>query len=374
MRLTTSGFLIFAAAATIFNIAASAETIKIGISGPLTGPIARLGKDAEYGARLAIADANQQGIVVNGTRATFELVSEDDQGDPKTAVQVAQRLVDAGVSGIVGHLNSGTTIVASRVYANAGIPQIAPVATNPTLTQQGFRTTYRIMATDVQQGAKLAAFARQLAPSGRIALVDDRSAYGQGLIDEVEKDLEASGIRPVAREYTSEQAVDFSAILTSMKAANPAVIIFGGADAQAGPMVRRMAQLGMKADFIGGDGVCTADWTRLSGGANEGQYCTQAGAPHDRMAGYPRFAERLEKGYGTKVVAFAPYSYDATRLMINAMQRANSSNPRVYVSALASSHYEGVTGKIAFTGNGDNRNGEVWVYQVRKGELVPINR
>jgi branched-chain amino acid transport system substrate-binding protein len=373
MHWTTFGFLICVAAAAVFNIPASAETIKIGISGPLTGPIARLGKDAEYGARLAIADANQQGVVVNGTRATFELVSEDDQGDPKTAVQVAQRLVDAGVSGIVGHLNSGTTIVASRVYANAGIPQIAPVATNPTLTQQGFRTTYRIMATDVQQGAKLAAFARQLAPSGRIALVDDRSAYGQGLIDEVEKDLEASGVKPVAREYTSEQAVDFSAILTSIKAANPAVIIFGGADAQAGPMVKRMAQLGMKSEFIGGDGVCTADWTRLSGGANEGQYCTQAGAPHDRMAGYPRFAERFEKGYGTKVVAFAPYSYDATLLMINAMRRANSSDPKVYVSALASSHYEGVTGKIAFTGNGDNRNGEVWVYQVRKGELVPIN-
>ena len=352
---------------------AMADVVKIGIAGPLTGPVARLGKDSENGAKLAIADANQQGIVIDGKPATFELVSEDDQGDPKTAVQVAQRLLDSGVKGIVGHLNSGATVVASRVYATAGMPQIAPVATNPALTQQGFPTTFRLMATDTQQGARMAAFIRRLPPKPRVALIDDRSTYGQGLIDVVEHDLAAAGIQPVKREYTTDQAVDFSGILTSIKASAPNVFVFGGADAQAGPMVRRMGELGIKAAFIGGDGVCTGDWTRLSGGANENQYCTQAGAPRDRMLSYPHFAERFEKQFGTKVVAFAPYSYDSTMLLIDAMKRAHSSDPKIYLSALASTRYTGITGPIAFTPKGENRNGEVWVYQVKQGQLVPIS-
>lgn len=373
MRWNTIRIVLVALAASVLTDMAAAQVVKIGIAGPLTGPISRLGKDAELGAKLAIGDANRQGIVIDGKRVTFELVSEDDQGDPKTAVQVAQRLVDERVSGVVGHLNSGPTIVASRVYANAGIPQIAPVATNPTFTLQGFKTTYRLMATDSQQGAKIASFARRLAPLGRIALIDDRSAYGQGLIDQVQKDLAAAGVKPVAREYTTDQAVDFSAILTSIKRTSPSVIVFGGADAQGGPMVKRMGELGIKAAFIGGDGVCTGDWTRLSGGADEGQYCTQAGAPHGSMPAYERFAARFEKAFGTKIVEFAPYSYDATMLLVDAMRRANSSDPRIYAEALRTSRYTGVTGKVEFTDNGDNRNGQVWVYQVKKGELAPVS-
>lgn len=364
-------FIAVVAILCVFSGPGFAEIVKIGIAGPLTGPIAHLGKDAESGAKLAISEVNQRSIVIGGSPVTFELVSEDDQGDPKTAVQVAQRLVDSGVKGVVGHLNSGPTIVASRIYADAGVPQVAPVATNPTLTTQGFKTTFRLMATDNQQGGTIASFAKRLGGAGGIALVDDRSSYGQGLIDEVEKDLRAQGIKPVAREYTSDRAVDFSAILTSLKAARPAVIVYGGADAQAGPMVKRMTELGIKAAFIGGDGVCTGDWTSLSGGADEGQYCTQAGTPHDQMPQYKAFETRFERNFG-KVVVFAPYSYDATMLIVDAMQRANSTDPKLYAPVLAASPYNGITGRISFTPNGDNQNGSVWVYQVRRGELVPL--
>lgn len=351
---------------------AHADVIRLGIAGPLTGPIAHLGKDAESGAKLAVNELNRQKLVIGGAPVTFELVSEDDQGDPKDAVKVAQRLVDDGVKGVIGHLNSGPTIVASRIYANAGVPQVAPVATNPTLTTQGFRTTFRLMATDNQQGGKLAAFAKRIAGSGGIALVDDRSAYGQGLIDEVEKDLRALGVTPLAREYTNDKAVDFSGILTRIKAAQPAVIVYGGADAQAGPMVKRMIELGINAAFIGGDGVCTADWTKLSGGANERQYCTQAGAPHDRMPRYAEFKAKFERQFG-KIVVFAPYSYDATMLIADAMRRANSVDPKVYVNALATSRYTGITGEISFSPTGDNINGTVAVYQIKNGNLVPVS-
>jgi branched-chain amino acid transport system substrate-binding protein len=349
------------------------EVVKIGIAGPLTGAEAHLGKDTENGARLAVQDLNRQGISIANNHVTFELISEDDQGDPKTAVQVAQRLVDDGVKGVVGHLSSGPTIAASRIYANAGIPQIATAATNPTYTLQGFPTTFRLMATDNQQGSTLASLAQKLAGSGSVAIVDDRSAYGQGLADEVAKNLNEHHVPIVAREYTNENAVEFSSILTKLKGERPAVIVYGGADAQAGPMVRRMKTLGITAAFIGGDGVCTSNWATLASGAAEGQYCTQAGSPHSAMPKYADFEARFQKAYG-KIVAFAPYAYDATMLLAKAMQDANSTDPHVYGHFLAKEKYNGITGLVSFTPTGDNANGTVVVYQITKGELVPVTQ
>ncbi|MEX3949840.1 branched-chain amino acid ABC transporter substrate-binding protein [Paraburkholderia sp. EG287B] len=349
------------------------EVVKIGVAGPLTGAEAHLGKDVENGARLAIEDLNHQGVVIAGTKVTFELVSEDDQGDPKTAVQVAQRLVDEGVKGVVGHLSSGPTIAASRIYASAGIPQVATAATNPLYTSQGFPTTFRLMANDHQQGATLGAFAQKLAGKGVVAIVDDRTAYGQGLADEVAKYLDVHHVPVADREYTNEQAVEFSSILTKIKGASPTVIVYGGADAQAGPMVRRMKTLGINAAFIGGDAVCTGNWDTLSSGAAEGQYCTEAGAPHSAMPKYGEFQDRFQKAYG-KIVAFAPYSYDAVMILAKAMQDANSTDPKVYLHALAKEKYDGITGHIQFTPTGDNANGTVVVYKMVKGELTPVTQ
>ncbi|TMG83792.1 MAG: branched-chain amino acid ABC transporter substrate-binding protein, partial [Betaproteobacteria bacterium] len=314
--------------------AAPEVVVKIGHVGPTTGPQAHLGKDNENGARMAIDDANAKNIVIDGKKVKFELIAEDDQADPKQGTTVAQKLIDAKVAGVVGHLNSGTTIPASKLYSDAGIPQISPSATNPKYTLQGFKTAFRVMANDVQQGSVIGKEAVTTLGAKKIAIIDDKTAYGAGLADETEKAAKAAGATIIAREYTNDKATDFKAILTKIKAKNPDVIMYGGMDAQGGPMVKQMKELGIKAKYIAGDGVCSAEWPKLAGGAAEGQYCTQAGVPPEKMANAKDFVTRFTSKYGP-IQVYAPYSYDAAMTLVAAMQKANSTDPAKYLPELA---------------------------------------
>ncbi len=345
--------------------------VKIGHVGPTTGPQAHLGKDNENGARLAIDDANAKNIVIDGKKVKFELIAEDDQADPKQGTTVAQKLIDAKVAGVVGHLNSGTTIPASKLYSDAGIPQISPSATNPKYTLQGFKTAFRVMANDVQQGSVIGKEAVTTLGAKKIAIIDDKTAYGAGLADETEKAAKAAGATVVAREYTNDKATDFKAILTKIKAKNPDVIMYGGMDAQGGPMVKQMKELGIKAKYIAGDGVCSAEWPKLAGGAAEGQYCTQAGVPPEKMANAKDFVTRFTGKYGP-IQVYAPYSYDAAMTLVAAMQKANSTDPAKYLPELAKISYDGITAKIEFDEHGDTKNGAITLYQVKDGKLVPL--
>jgi branched-chain amino acid transport system substrate-binding protein len=345
--------------------------VKIGHVGPTTGPQAHLGKDNENGARMAIDDANGQGIVIDGKKVKFELDAQDDQADPKQGTIVAQKLVDDKVAGVVGHLNSGTSIPASKIYNDAGIPMVSPSATNPKLTLQGFKDVFRVMANDVQQGSVIGKEAVTSLGAKKIAIIDDKTAYGAGLADETEKAAKAAGATVVAREYTNDKATDFKAILTKIKAKNPDVIMYGGMDAQGGPMVKQMKELGIKAKFIAGDGVCSAEWPKLAGGAAEGQYCTQAGLPPDKMPNAKDFVTRFTAKYGP-IQVYAPYSYDAAMTLIAAMKQANSSDPAKYLPELAKISYDGITAKIEFDEHGDTKNGAITLYQVADGKLVPM--
>ncbi len=342
--------------------------IKIGHVAPLTGNIAHLGKDNENGARLAVEEINAKGVMIEGKRLKIELVGEDDQADPKTGTVVAQKLVDAKVNGIVGHLNSGTTIPASKIYADAGIPQISPSATNPTYTQQGFKTAMRVMANDIQQGKVLGDFAVQKLGAKTVAIIDDRTAYGQGLADEVEKTAMAGGAKIVAREFTKNDATDFKAILTKIKGKRPDAVFYGGMDAQAGPMAKQMKQLGIKARYMSGDGACTPEFMKLAGDAAEGFYCTQAGLPLERMTD-KTFGERYKKRFNTEVQIYSPYSYDAVGVLVDAMKRANSVDPAKYIAELPKTSYPGLTGRIEFDDKGDVKNGAITLYETREGKL-----
>src|ERR1700758_5177799 len=247
--------MLFAALAT----SAAADTVvKIGHVAPLTGGIAHLGKDNENGARLAVEEINAKGLTIGGEKVTLQLDAQDDAADPRTATQVAQKLVDDKVVAVVGHLNSGTSIPASKIYSDAGIVQISPSATNPAYTQQGFKTTYRVVATDAQQGPALANYAAKALNAKRVAIVDDATAYGKGLADEFAKTVEASGAKVVAREATNDRAVDFRAILTKIKGENPDAIMYGGMDATGGPFAKQAKQLRLRAKVLAGDGVCTS--------------------------------------------------------------------------------------------------------------------
>lgn len=349
-------------------VAASELVVKIGASAPLTGPQAHIGKDNENGTRMAIEDANARGVTIGGKKVRFELLSEDDQTDPKTATIVAQKLVDAKVNGIIGHLNSGTTIPASRIYSDNNIPQISPSATAVSYTAQGFKTAFRVMANDGQQGKVLGEFASKNLGAKKIAVIDDRTAYGQGLADEFAKAAQAGGAQIVAHEYTTDKAVDFTAVLTSIKGKQPDLVFFGGMDPQGVPLVKQLKALGLNAKFMMGDGGYTPKLIELAGAAAEGTYASLPGVPLAEMPGGKDFSQRYEAKFKQPIQLYAPYCYDAVNVMIAAMQQAGSAEPTKYLPALAKISYDGVTAKITFDENGDLKGGAVTLYQVQQGK------
>jgi branched-chain amino acid transport system substrate-binding protein len=368
----------FAVAAAFAVGNAGAQTVvKIGHVAPLTGSIAHLGKDNEAGAKLAIEDLNAKKIKIGGKEITFELVSEDDAADPKQGTAAAQKLVDAKVSGVIGHLNSGTTIPASKLYNDAGIAQISPSATNPKYTTQGFKTAFRVVAHDGQLGGTLGKLAVKEVKAKSIAIIDDRTAYGQGVADEFAKAVKAAGGKVIGREYTNDKATDFNAVLTKLKGAKPDLVFFGGMDAVAGPMLRQMKQLGIQAKFMGGDGICTAELAKLAGDSmGDGQViCAEAGGvTPDKVKDMEAFKTRFKAKFNADVQIYAPYVYDATMVMVSAMQKANSTDPKKYLPELAKANYNGVTGKIVFDPKGDIKDGALTLYTYKAGarELMRV--
>jgi branched-chain amino acid transport system substrate-binding protein len=346
--------------------------VKIGHVGPTSGAIAHLGKDNEMGARMAIEDLNAKGVMIGGKKAKFELLAEDDAGDPKQGTAAAQKLVDAKVNGVVGHLNSGTSIPASKVYSDAGIPQVSPSATNPKFTRNGYKTTFRVVADDVHLGGTLGRYAVKDVKGQSIAVIDDRTAYGQGVADEFEKGVKAAGGKIVGREFTNDKATDFSAILTSLKAKKPDVVFFGGMDAVAGPMLRQMKGLGIEAKFMGGDGICSGELPKLAAGTmGDGQViCAEAGGVEgESKKSSDAFKARFKEKYKVDVQIYAPYVYDAVNVLVAAMVKAGSAEPAKYLPELAKTEgYKGVTGTIAFDNKGDIKNGALTMYTYKGGE------
>jgi branched-chain amino acid transport system substrate-binding protein len=345
--------------------------VRIGASAPLTGPQAHLGKDNENGTRMAIDDANSKSIVIGGRKVHFELISEDDQADPKTATIVAQKLVDNKVSGVIGHMNSGTSIPASKIYNDNGIVQISPSATAVNYTAQGFRTTFRVMANDAQQGRVLGEYAVKNLSARNIAVIDDRTAYGQGLADEFIKAAQANGAQIVAHEYTNDKAMDFTAVLTVVKGKKPDLLFYGGMVPQAGPMAKQLKALALNLKFMTGDGGFTPEFINLAGGAAEGSYASLPGVTLDKMPSGKEFEKRFVAKYGA-IQLYAPYCYDAVNVMIAAMQKAGSADPAKYQSSLAGISHDGVTAKIQFDEKGDLKGGAITLYQVQHGQWQPL--
>jgi branched-chain amino acid transport system substrate-binding protein len=326
----------------------------------------------QNGVLLAIEEVNVAGLQIGGAAVRFELHAEDDQADPRQATNVAQRLVDHGIAGMLGHFNSGTSIPASRIYAQAGIPQIA-MATAPGYTGQGLRTSFRAMTSDSQQGSALGRYVVRDLGAAKVAIIDDRTAYGQGLSDEFEKSARAAGATIVRREFTDDRATDFTAALTAIKSANPDLLFFGGADVQAAPMVRQMRSLGLATRFVGGEMVKSPNFLALAGDAAEGVLAPLAGMPLGRMPGGKAYAERYHARFGTPVEVYSPYAYDATMAMIQAMKRADSTEPARYLAALASTSMVGVTSaRFSWDERGDLQDGEITLYRVTRGVWVPI--
>jgi branched-chain amino acid transport system substrate-binding protein len=373
MNLSKSVIAISGAVASLTFGAAHADdnVVKLGFAGPLTGQNANLGKDVERGAQMAVDDLNANPPVIGGHKVKIVLQVEDDAGDPRQATQVAQRLVDAGVRGVVGHYNSGATIPASKIYYDAKIPQISQSSTNPKYTQQGFNTAFRLVANDGQLGSVLGKYAVQKWNAKTVAVIDDRTAYGEGIADEFIKSATSAGAKVVSRQYTTDKATDFHGVLTSVKGDNPDVIFYGGMDAQGGPMLKQMEQLGMKSRFMGGDGICSGQMPTLAGSALSDRQviCAEAGGiTPEYVAGMDKFKKRFKEKYGEDVVLYAPYSYDAVMILVDAMKRAGSSDPDKYLPYLHKTDYKGVIGETRFDPKGDLQNATLTLYTFRDGQ------
>jgi len=345
-------------------------TVMIGHVAPLTGGIAHLGKDNENGARLAIEQANEAKIKIDGKEVKFVLVAEDDQADPKVGATVAQKLVDAKVAGVVGHLNSGTSIPASPIYNQAGIPVISGSATNPKLTEQGFKQQFRVVGRDDQQGPAIAIYLASTARPKTAAVIDDATAYGAGLADEVEKTLKAAGVKVLAREKGTDKTTDWKAVLTKLKGRSPDAVFYGGMDATGGPLLKQGRELGMKSVFAFGDGACTDEMRKLAtDAAAEGLICSQAGIPP--QAASRTFLDAYKAKFNVDPILYAPFTYDSTNLLIEAMKKANSADPAKYLPELHKIHYNGATGPIAFDEKGDRKDAEITIFTMKGGKLEP---
>lgn len=367
---------VLAAIAAVAGMATAQEVVKIGHVGPVSGAQAHYGKDNENGARMAIEELNAQGVSIGGKKVKFELQAEDDAADPKQGTAAAQKLCDAKVAGVVGHLNSGTTIPASKVYNDCGIPHVTGAATNPNLTKPGYKTTFRIIANDNALGAGLAAYASDTLKLKSVAIIDDRTAYGQGVATVFKKVATEKGIKVVDEQFTTDKATDFMAILTAIKAKNPDGIFFGGMDPQAGPMLRQMEQLGMtNVKYFGGDGICTSEIAKLAAGAKtlSNVVCAEGGASLAKMPGGTAWKAKYDAKYPGQFQVYSPYTYDATMLLVDAMKRAGSWDPKVYTPELAKSNYKGVTANIAFEPNGELKNPAITLYVYKDGKKTPLN-
>jgi branched-chain amino acid transport system substrate-binding protein len=369
-------WILACAAATLgaLPLSAAADTfdVKVGFAAPLTGANAGYGKDLQNGVQLALDEANAKKIQIGGKTANFVIQAEDDQADPRIGVQAAQKLVDGGVAVVVGHFNSGTTIPASQVYQTAGIPVIDPAATNPTITQRGFDNVFTVISSDAQNAGTAGTYAVTVTKAKKISIIDDRTAFGQGEADEFEKAVKAAGGTIIARQYSDNQTVDFSAQLTALKGAGTDLIFFGGLDRQAAAVAKRMKQLGINAQFVGGGGVMDTDFLKLAGDAADGAMAWEYGSPLEKLPQGKAFAEKFQKHFGVAILSYAPFGYDAAWAAINAMQKGNSIDPKVYRPVLKTISFPGITGTIAFDNNGALKNASSTMYQVKGGAWVPI--
>ena len=362
--------------------AAGGDTIvvKIGSGAPKSGGIAHIGQDNEMGAQLAINDINAKGdLMIGGKKVKLELVGEDDAGDAKQGTTVAQKLVDAKVVGVVGHLNSGVSMPANKIYADAGIVQVSPSSTNPDYTLKGNKTpggavtSYRVVANDIQQGS---ADAKYIIKAGAktVAILDDATQYGKGLADYVEKGIKEGGAKVTSREALTDKTTDFKGALTKIKNENPDYIFWGGMDDTGAALAKQMKELGLKAKLASGDGLCTPKFIELAGDAAEGVICSQAGLPVSKMAKGADFIANYEKTFpGKHVEIYSPFAYDAVYAIVAAMKAADSVDPEKIAAAMSKVSFDGLIGKVAFDEKGDIKGGVITVSQVKGKKLEVVD-
>lgn len=353
------------------GVSGAQGTIRIAAAAPITGSQADVGNDLVNGIKLAVDEVNQAGGV-RGQKVELQVF--DDAADPKEAVSVANKLIaQQDIVGLVGHMNSGTTKPATEVYHQAEIPVVMPVPTNPEITQRGFDNLFRIPPTDLAQGAAGARFALLKLGKKRFAIIHDKTDYGKPLAEIVRKTVIANGGQVVAFEGITEGDKDFRAVLTKIKQANPDVLYFGGIYNEGGLVAKQAAELRLKVQFLSADGCYSSKFIELAGkSAAEGAIMSFIAPPVEANPAMKKFAADFKATYGD-INAFAPNGYDATKVLIEGIKKANNLDRAAIIKALHAPKfaYDGVTGHITFAPNGDNKNEKLSFYKVKDGKFVP---
>jgi branched-chain amino acid transport system substrate-binding protein len=366
---------VVAAVLSLFAIHAAQaqeQVVTIGHTGPLSGSNAFAGKDNENGVRMAVDELNTKKIVVGGKTLKFELMSEDDQCDPKTGMAVAQKLMDAGVKFVMGPYCSGVAIPASKTYDASGAI-LSTVGSNPKVTMGGYKNVFRVIAGDNLIGSSMAQYAVSGLKAKTAGVIDDRTAFGQGLAEEFIKEAKLLGLTIAGQDFTTDKAIDFSAILTNMKAKNVDVIFYGGYAGQAGPMAKQMKSLGIKAKLLGGDAICVAETGKLAGdAANDTVFCAQGGAILDKVAAGPAFKATYKKRFNQDPDAYAASFYDQTMFMATLMQKLNTLDPAKISAELHKASYNGVVTTYAYDESGNLKKAPITVYGFKAGMPTPV--
>lgn len=341
------------------------DVIKIGIAGPMTGDQGKMGMDFRNGVSLAVDDWNSRGGILG---KQIELVISDDQHDPKQAVSVANKMVNDGVVGVIGHFNSSCSIPASDVYNRAGIPMITPASTNPQLTERGYAGVFRVCGRDDQQGSIAAEFVTGRLKLKKIAVIHDKTTYGQGLADEFKKAL-GSRAEIVFYGGIIQGDKDFKGVLTSVREKKPELVYIGGIYPEAGLLVRQARELGIKAPFMSGDGTIDPKFIEIAGSESaEGTYLTFSPDPNN-IPTAKGFMEQYKTKYGD-LGPYSIYAFDAANIMLAAIKEANTTDGRAVIEKLHAMEFSGALGSIKFDAKGDVTNAPYVIWITRGGKFV----
>ncbi|MDO8963510.1 MAG: branched-chain amino acid ABC transporter substrate-binding protein [Coriobacteriia bacterium] len=351
--------------------AAKPSKVALGFAAPLTGDNAVYGQGMKNAVEMAIAEVNAS---PEGTESgiTFSIAPQDDQGDPKQAVNVANALVgNPDVAAVVGHFNSGCSIPASAVYNRAGMAMVS-VSSNPQLTAQGFKVVNRIVPKDDAQGSFAAGLVKKLGYAN-VALLDDSTPYGEGLAKEFRKQYETDGGKIVVAEKIQSKETDFKALVTKIKSLSPAAIYYGGAHVEGALLSKQASEAGVKVPLIGGDMLYTEEFIKIAGAANaEGDICTILGLPIDQQPGGAAFIEAYKAKFNKGPEAYDSYAYDSAKVIMAAIIKAGTADRVKVAEAIRAGSYDGVTGTTSFDANGDTTNKAISAYKVEGGKWAQI--
>lgn len=346
--------------------------VKIGVAAPITGPQAKSGLSLAQGAQIAVDELNEDGFFIKGKRAHFELFIEDDKANPEEGKLAAKRLIDKGVVAVFGHLNSGVTIPAAPIYAAAGIPQMS-VSTNPKYTRLGLKTAFRIAADDIEQGATLGRIATGKLKSKNVFVVDDGSLFGTGLVVEVNKVLEAKKV--VATKASVDiKTANYKELVEKINTAGADVVIYGGDEPVGLALLKEMRSSGNTAKFITGDTMCDGiSIKNAAGNADRDYFCTVAGVPPSWLSGGVAFVQKYNAKFG-EPGTMSSISYDGIHVFAQAMQRAGSTDPAVYLPEMKKASFDGkIQGSIEFDEKGDLKDASVVIFETIGGKLVELS-